>query len=113
MSHADPTAGVEPGASGPVGRVRNVRTSYTFQGKTQSISAWAREFRISRSVLKYRLQHAGWPIDKALTLPITHPTLANIVSKDFKPGHARRDHPAFSGGQPEAPIDTAPAVVAT
>jgi hypothetical protein len=73
-------------------QVRHVGTLYTFRGKTQSINAWAREFRISRSLLKHRLQRAQWPIEKALTLPATPPALANTISKDFKPGHrAQRD----------------------
>ena len=71
-----------PSAAGRVG------TQYTYAGKTQSISAWAREFRIPRSLLKYRLQRANWPIEKALTMPVTPAALANTVSRDFKPDHA-------------------------
>ena len=63
---------------------------YTFDGKTQSISAWAREYRMSRSVLKHRLQRARWPIDKALTMPTTPPSLATRVSQGFKPDHRGR-----------------------
>jgi membrane-bound lytic murein transglycosylase B len=63
---------------------------YTFQGKTQSISAWAREYGISRSVLKHRLQRAEWPIAVALTLPTTPPSHATTVSRDFKPDHRGR-----------------------
>jgi hypothetical protein len=63
---------------------RRVGPLYTFQGKTQSISAWAREYRLSRSVLKHRLQRAQWPIEKALTLPLTPAALTTKVSKEFK-----------------------------
>jgi len=63
---------------------RRVGLLYTYDGKTQSISAWAREYRISRSLLKHRLQRARWPIDKALTLPVTPAALATKVSKEFK-----------------------------
>lgn len=37
----------------------------SFNGKTQSISAWAREVGINRECLKYRLD-AGWDIEAAL-----------------------------------------------
>ena len=73
----------------PAGRVG---TQYTFADKTQSISAWAREFRMPRSLLQYRLQRAKWPIEKALTMPVTPASEATKVSRDFKPDHAR-----FSG----------------
>jgi len=41
-----------------------------YNGKTQTISEWAREIGISRSVLSQRINRYHWPIEKALTLPI-------------------------------------------
>ena len=71
---------------------------YTYMGKTQSISAWAKEFGLSRYVLKHRIQRSKWPIEKALTTPITPPSRRNQVSKDFKPGYSTRWHkPSLPG----------------
>ena len=38
----------------------------TFNGKTQNITQWAKEFNMSRDKLKRRLE-LGWPIERALT----------------------------------------------
>lgn len=38
----------------------------TYQGRTQSVAAWAREVGIKRTTLLARLQH-GWSIERALT----------------------------------------------
>ena len=46
----------------------NARTMLTFQGKTQSLSSWARDRQISRSLLSVRL-HRGWSVEDALTIP--------------------------------------------
>jgi hypothetical protein len=47
---------------------RNCRM-YTYDGKTQSIAMWAREFHFKRDTLKQRL-NSGWSIEKALTTPL-------------------------------------------
>jgi len=44
------------------------RDPLTFNGKTQSVSAWARELGISQSLLWLRLQ--AWSIEEALTRPV-------------------------------------------
>lgn len=48
------------------------RGSYilSFEGKTQSLSLWARELGVSRQMLHHRLKCANWSIEKALTLPL-------------------------------------------
>ncbi len=43
---------------------------FTFMGKTQSVTAWAREYGIEKSTLRFRLLKS-WPIERALTTPIT------------------------------------------
>lgn len=48
---------------------RNNR-NFTFRGKTQSLSVWARELRVSRSGLRYRLEN-NWNIEKAFTTPMS------------------------------------------
>lgn len=47
----------------------NARTMLTYKGKKQSLSAWAREMKMSRSVLSVRL-HRKWSVEKALTTPV-------------------------------------------
>ncbi|MDE2095653.1 MAG: hypothetical protein KGL39_00220 [Patescibacteria group bacterium] len=42
-------------------------TLITFNGKTQSLTHWAREFHIKVSLLSDRLRVLGWDIEKALT----------------------------------------------
>lgn len=49
----------------------NTRTNkqLTYDGKTQSISQWARELNIGDGTLRTRL-NLGWDVEKALTTPI-------------------------------------------
>jgi hypothetical protein len=42
-----------------------------FDGRTQSLSAWAREIGIRPTALMSRLRK-GWPIERALTAPLHH-----------------------------------------
>jgi hypothetical protein len=51
----------------------------TWQGKTQPLSAWAREFDMPQRTLWYRLYRHNWSIDKALTTPVPP-----ISSHDFR-----------------------------
>ena len=39
---------------------------YTYKGKTQSVTAWAKEYHMSSGTLNERLKR-GWPIEQALT----------------------------------------------
>src|SRR6476620_11293064 len=39
----------------------------TYQGRRQTITAWARELHIPVPTLHYRITTAGWPIVKAMT----------------------------------------------
>ena len=51
-------------------QMRNTRTNVyiTFQGKTQCLSAWAEEYNIKETTLRYRVTQ-GWDFEEALTLP--------------------------------------------
>lgn len=50
----------------------------TFNGKTQSLTAWSREVGISRESLRSRME-SGWPVERALTEPRS-PRFKNYVS---------------------------------
>lgn len=43
----------------------------TFNGKTQSISAWAKEIGISRAALYDRINRHGWTVEEALKIPMS------------------------------------------
>jgi len=51
---------------------RNMRTNinYTYSGKVQCRTDWAREYGMSYQTLGYRLDILGWPLEKALTTPV-------------------------------------------
>ena len=49
---------------------RQVTRLLTFNGKTQSISMWAREVHMSYNTLFHRVVHRNWGTEKALTEPI-------------------------------------------
>lgn len=44
-------------------------TELTFNGKTQSISAWADEIGLARPALYDRINRHGWSVEEALTIP--------------------------------------------
>lgn len=41
----------------------------TFNGKTQSITAWAEEVGLQRAALYDRINRHGWSVEEALTIP--------------------------------------------
>lgn len=41
----------------------------TFNGKTQSITAWAKEVGLQRPALYDRINRHGWSVEEALTIP--------------------------------------------
>lgn len=49
----------------------------TFEGKTQTITQWAREKGINNGTLRSRIVLQGWSIERALSLP--------AISRNFKP----------------------------
>ena len=49
-------------------RTNNVRL--TFQGRTQTLSQWAREYNLPVMGVWARIQRLGWSIEKALTTPM-------------------------------------------
>lgn len=48
---------------------RGITRNITYQGRTQCIAHWAREFGLPQPTLDRRLA-AGWPIERALTQPL-------------------------------------------
>jgi hypothetical protein len=42
----------------------------TFQGRTQSLSRWAKEFGLKPTTLRDRLDVRGWDLHRALTTPV-------------------------------------------
>lgn len=48
-----------------------------YNGRTQCISAWARELKISSGTIRARLDIYGWTVEKALGTPIMGRTQKN------------------------------------
>ena len=51
------------------GNNRRRNRNYTYNGKTQTIAEWAREYGFSYDMLRERLVVLHWDIDKALNTP--------------------------------------------
>lgn len=53
---------------------RNTRQNHylTFQGRTQTITDWARQLGLRHTTLCQRINQYGWSIEKALTTPVTN-----------------------------------------
>jgi len=73
VDRSDNSRGYEPGNvswSTPNGQAINRRSSRVlqYQGKSQTIAAWAREIGVSQAVISLRLK-AGWQVARALTEP--------------------------------------------
>jgi hypothetical protein len=43
---------------------------YEFNGKSATLKEWAEYTDIPSHILRYRLGKGGWPLEKALTLPV-------------------------------------------
>lgn len=54
------------------GKVKGQRPSkfYTFNGKSQGLTDWAKEFNISISTLNNRINRMSWDLEKALLTPV-------------------------------------------
>lgn len=48
---------------------RRLEKHYTFQGRSQTAAAWAREYGINENTLRMRIVD-GWPFEEALTTPV-------------------------------------------
>ena len=53
----------------PKGEGRGCNIYLTYQGKTQSMSEWAKELRLSRNTLYSRYKN-GWEDEEILTKPV-------------------------------------------
>jgi hypothetical protein len=42
----------------------------SFKGKTQSISAWAKDLGFNPEVIRKRIRIRGWDVERALTTPL-------------------------------------------
>lgn len=52
------------------GNNRRNNRHVTYQGRTQTIAQWAKEFGLSKGVLFNRIQLYGWEVERALTTPV-------------------------------------------
>lgn len=52
-------------------QANNCRSNHNlaFQGKTQTISQWARQQKIPAQTILFRINRAGWNVEDALTIP--------------------------------------------
>lgn len=53
----------------------------TWQGKTQHLSAWARELGMSKDCLQARVTDYGWSIQRAMTEPVGHYKQMRMTSR--------------------------------
>jgi hypothetical protein len=53
-------------------QVNNTRRNIfvTYQGRTQTVAQWAKEFGLDYFLLRARLTKLGWPVEKAMTAPV-------------------------------------------
>lgn len=49
---------------------KKTKRYFTYNGKRKTITAWAEESGIPYDVLNWRIRHADWDVDKALTTPV-------------------------------------------
>ena len=54
-------------------QTRNQRSNNRIEwnGKSMILSDWAKELRMTRTTLSYRINTVGWPIEKAFTTPVS------------------------------------------
>lgn len=58
----------------PAQCVRRCEKEYTFDGRSQTISEWARESGIDSGTLSYRIITSGWTFERAVTTPVMKTT---------------------------------------
>ena len=57
-------------------------------GRVQTLTAWAREVGLKRSVLAYRVDFLGWPIGRAITTPSRTKAVCPRLCHDPRSGRA-------------------------
>ena len=55
---------------GQQGSNKSTNTNLTFNGKTMTVSEWAREIGIHHTTILQRIYRSGWCVEKALTEPV-------------------------------------------
>jgi hypothetical protein len=68
---------------------RRSARNISFNGKTQSLSRWAKELRINEGTLKSRIDDSKWDIEKAFTAPMMTPAESAKQSKRWE-GHTAK-----------------------
>lgn len=56
----------------------------TFQGRTQTLSQWAKETGISYFTLRSRILQSGWTIEEALTTPVLTRAESGVMGAETK-----------------------------
>jgi hypothetical protein len=74
LERIDNTKGYEPGnckwaTRSEQQRNRSNTRMLKFNGKTQSLPAWAEEIGVHRETLRHRLSYQGWSVERTLTTP--------------------------------------------
>lgn len=64
----------EKAISTPVREMKNNPGAvlFSYNGKTQSVGDWAKEYGLCYSTLVFRIFNCGWPIERALETPVKH-----------------------------------------
>lgn len=68
---------------------KNVRI--THNGKTQTLSEWCEELSIAPATLGYRLNKAGWDVEKALTTPVSKDSRFTSASGNSYKAYLKED----------------------
>ena len=80
---------------------QNRRTSkpITYNGRTQTLSAWARELGVSRAMLDARLSDHGWAVEKAFSTPSMGPHERMKIARETRLDRMKQER-GLSDDQP-------------